>query len=743
MTGNNVTAWNTNTATNLTITGTPTVNATYSGATGTRTFVTSGSTLLSDRVLNFNINAGTDTVSLATTFICTNVNFTGFAGTLANTSIRILGNLTLSTGMTLAAGTSALTFLATSGTQLITSSGKTLDFPVTVNPTNATVQLQDNLTIGSTRTFTLTSGTLDLSSGNRTLSTGIFACSNSNTRSILFGTGNITVTGNAATIFTTATATGFTVTGTPVVNATYSGSTGTRGISFGNAGEANAISVNVTAGTDQVNLVTTGGSFKNIDFTGFSGTMAFSNSINIFGNFTLSTGMTVSSGTQTPGFVATSGTQQITTNGKTIDYNLSVNAPGATVRLQDNLTLGSTRTFQLLAGTLDLSSGNRTLSAGVFSSSNSNTRSIAFGTGQITVTGNNTTVFDIATSTGFTYTGTSKIEFTYAGAVGTRNIRGGEPGTGGTESNSLNYLISAGSDIVAMGTNARQYRDINLTGFSGTFSNAQRTLYGSLTISSGTTVGAGVEVTTFAATSGTHNITSNGKTLDFPIIVNAPGATVQLQDDLVLGSTRTLTLTAGTLNANNQNCTTGLFASSNTNVRTLTMGSGTWTIQGAGTAWDASTSTNLTVNGGTSTITMTSASAKTFAGGNKAYYILNQGGAGALTITGSNTFTTLSNTVQPTTVSFTNGTTQSIANFNLSGTAGNLVTINSTTPSSQFNLVKLTGSKAVVSYLSITDSAASPAGYWFSPTTQGNVDGGNNTGWNFGSAGLVSAFLIF
>lgn len=669
---------------------------------------------------------------------------TAFTLIFTSTGINFYKNVTFFSNL-ISSGTGTIGFRGQGTTQVFTSAGVSLTCNVTVDSVSGTLQLADNLTSTGTA-FTLTSGTLDLSSGNRTLTCVTFSSSNSNTRSISFGTGNITVTGNAATIFTTATATGFTVTGTPVVNATYSGSTGTRGISFGNAGEANAISVNVTAGTDQVNLVTTGGSFKNIDFTGFSGTMAFSNSINIFGNFTLSTGMTVSSGTQTPGFLATSGTQQITTNGKTIDYNLSVNAPGATVRLQDNLTLGSTRTFQLLAGTLDLSSGNRTLSAGLFSSSNSsNTRSIAFGTGQITVTGNNTTVFDIATSTGFTYTGTSKIEFTYAGAVGTRNIRGGEPGTGGTESNSLNYLISAGSDIVAMGTNARQYRDINLTGFSGTFSNAQRTLYGSLTISSGTTVGAGVEVTTFAATSGTQNITSNGKTLDFPIIVNAPGATVQLQDALALGSTRTLTLTAGTLNANNQNCTTGLFASSNTNVRTLTMGSGTWTIQGAGTAWDASTSTNLTVNGGTSTITMTSASAKTFAGGNKAYYILNQGGAGALTITGSNTFTTLSTAVLPTTITFTAGTTQSVGNFNLSGTSGNLVTINSTSSGSQFNLYKISGSKALVSYMLITDSAATPSNIWFSPTSQGNVNGGNNTGWNFNRSGpaLPNGFLLF
>lgn len=67
--------------------------------------------------------------------------------------------------------------------------------------------------------------------------------------------------------------------------------------------------------------------------------------------------MTVGSGTQTPTFAATSGTQQITTNGKTIDYNLTVNAPGATVQCQDALTLGSTKTLTLINGTLQLKAG--------------------------------------------------------------------------------------------------------------------------------------------------------------------------------------------------------------------------------------------------------------------------------------------------------------------------------------------------------------------------------------------------
>jgi hypothetical protein len=84
---------------------------------------------------------------------------------------------------------------------------------------------------------------------------------------------------------------------------------------------------------------------------------------------------------------------------------------------------------------------------------------------------------------------------------------------------------------------------------------------------------------------------------------------------------------------------------------------------------------------------MTYGTAKTFAGGSKVYpYTLNQGGAGALTIQGSNQFANISNTVQPATITFTAGSTTSVQDFTVSGTAGNLVTLNSSSAGTKFNL---------------------------------------------------------
>ena len=366
VTGNSATVIGMNAATGFTYTGTPTFNSTYAGATGTRSirFGSSGGATEAN-VFSLNITAGTDIVNMSSSSYKT-VDYTGFAGSMSVYNINIYGNLTFSSGMTLAASANNFTFLATSGTQQITTNSKTLDFPITQNSPGATVQLQDNLTMGSTRTFTLTAGTLDLN--NLTLSTGIFSSSNSNVRSIAFGTGNITVTNNSATVLT-MNGTNFTYTGTPDINATYAGSTGTRTFSFTTGGtEANALNINITAGSDIVNLPFRS---KNVDFTGFSGSSLNASNRFIFGNLTISAGMTFTSGTGVLTFGATSGTQQITTNNVVIDNPLSFSGVGSTFAFQDALTQGSTRAFTIVNGTVQLKDGV-TSTVGAFATSGTN-----------------------------------------------------------------------------------------------------------------------------------------------------------------------------------------------------------------------------------------------------------------------------------------------------------------------------------------------------------------------------------
>lgn len=341
-----------------TLAGTKVVNSNYAGATGTRTF-----TMLSVTEANaptINVTAGTDIVTSSGNTRYNNLNFTGFAGTWNNVAITLFGSLTVSTGMTVNAGTAVTTFAATSGTQQITTNGKTLDFPITQNGVGGTVQLQDNLTMGSTRIFTLTAGTLALV--DKTLTCNIFSSSNSNVRTIAFGTGNITVTGSGATVFSASTATNLTITGTPVVNLTYSGGTGNRQINGGSAavlGEAQAISFNITAGTDTI-VLGSGNAIKNIDFTGFSGTINASSitSVPIYGDFKLSATCTPSFAVGTTlNFAATSGTKTITCAGTTIGANFLFSGLGGTWEFADALTLASPQTINFTNGTLRLKAG--------------------------------------------------------------------------------------------------------------------------------------------------------------------------------------------------------------------------------------------------------------------------------------------------------------------------------------------------------------------------------------------------
>jgi hypothetical protein len=138
---------------------------------------------------------------------------------------------------------------------------------------------------------------------------------------------------------------------------------------------------------------------------------------------------------------------------------------------------------------------------------------------------------------------------------------------------------------------------------------------------------------------------------------------------------------------------------------------------------------------------MTAATAKTFVGGGSTFNCtLNQGGAGALTITGSNTFSNITNTIQPASILFTAATTSTFTNFNLSGTSGNLITIGSVTAASH-TLSKASGTVSA-DYLSISRSTATGGATW---NATNSTDGGNNSGWIFTAPPSTATgnFLVF
>jgi hypothetical protein len=639
------------------------------------------------------------------------------------TTPTIYGNWTNGAGITLS-GTGTLTFAGRT-TQTIRSEAIAFTQPITIDSPSGSVTLQDALTTGTARTTTLTQGTLGLQS--YTLSTGLFNSSNSNTRTIAFGTGQISCTGTG-TAWTTASVTGLTTTGTQVVNVTSGGSTAIS-VLTGIISEANSISYNFTGGTYALTFLSASSSpARNVDFTGFNGTLGAMSTGVIYGNLKLSSGMTLTASSNALSFSATSGTQQITTNAKTLDFPLTFNGVGGTFQLQDNLTMGSTRTATLTNGTLGLQS--YTLSTGLFSSSNSNTRTIAFGTGQISCTGTGT-VWTTSTVTGLTTTGTQVVNVTSVGSTAITVTTGIL-----SQANSISYNFTGGTyALTFLNSSSQSARNVDFTGYAGTLgATSTGVIYGNLTLSSGMTLTSSGNAMTFGATSGTKTITTNAKSINFPLTFNGVGGTFQLQDSLTMGSTRTGTLTNGTLDLNGFTYTVGTAFTTATGTKNLTFNGGTLVCPAATTtAFNNAVPTDFTTTAGTGvgTISMTAATAKTFVGGGSTYNCaLNQGGAGDLTIIGSNTFSNITNTVQPASILFTAATTSTFTNFNLSGTSGNLITIGSVTAASH-TLSKASGTVSV-SFCSISQSSATGGATWEARTINGNVDGGNNTGWNFG-----------
>jgi hypothetical protein len=461
-----------------------------------------------------------------------------------------------------------------------------------------------------------------------------------------------------------------------------------------------------------------------LDLSTRSNAMTLANSgqiYRIYKNVTLSSAVTMTGGG--PWNFSGQGTTQILdVNTVTFTPPITIDSPSGTLQLAENTTCSSTVT--LTQGTLDLN--NNTLTCNIFNSTNSNTRAIAFGTGKIVVTGGNTgtTIINLSTSTNFTFTGTSLIESNYSGSSGTRIIQ--LMPTGGTESNVLNFSVTAGSDGVRF--DGGRVRTLNFTGFSGTLSGftVVSQIYGNLIYSSGMTVSATAQTLSFLATSGTQQITTNGKTLDFPITQDGVGGTVQLQDNLTMGSTRTYTLTNGTLDIDGKTLTTGAVSTSNSNTRSIDFG--TNGIINCGGAFTATTGTNLTTSGA-GTIKMSSASAKTFAGGGRTYTAaLEQAGAGTLTITGANTFDDITNTnATASQITFPASTTTTVNNFNVNGTAGNLVSLRSSTTGTRYTLLRQNVLNPLfinVDYVDVRDTIGSPDLKWY--VGKNSVNSGNN-----------------
>jgi fibronectin-binding autotransporter adhesin len=697
-----------------------TVNWSYtSGGTGGAPVPNSSDDVIFDQAGTYGITM-TGTATIATLVVSAASSYTFRNGT-SPALIITAGTLNLATGTTWNC-TGALT-LGGSGT-VTTNAVLIRSGTITIN-TAGTITLGSALTTLSTSYFYHTLGTLALA--GYTLTAGYYSSTNANTRSIDFGTnGKIYLIWNVlnSIVLSMGTITNFTWAGT---GGFYLNANIAKSIVIGQSGGGNAYNApNLYVYAGSGTLSTSSSWFNILDFTGFTGSVA-SGSVN-FNTLILPT---TGSFPLTVNFIGTGGTY--TSNSRIITA-LNINsAPNGTLSIGSPLsTNADIPSVTLTQGTLDLNGHD--LSTNTFISSNTNIRSINFGANKITLgVGVGGNVLSMGTATNFTCSGTGG--FTTLSATGSKTHTFGNT-AGGSSSNAPNLNILGGTVPHTLSTGS-YFGILDFTGPTSYNSvNTTAINVNSLILSahpSATTAYRSMSITAV----GTGTINTNNRAIP-AFTVNAPNGVVTLVNDLtILNSTNTagpVILTAGTLDINNYTLNAATFDSTGGTSRALVLGTGILNISGSSFFAPASPELTTPTSG---TINLTSANIKIFTGGSASWPTLNQGGIGTLVIAGSNTFANITNTVQPTSILFTAGTTSTFTNFSLAGTQGNLVTISSSTTIP--HTLTMAMGRANSSYLNISYSNATGGAIWNARSS--STDSGNNSGWIFSDPSTF--FLVF
>lgn len=642
--------------------------------------------------------AGTYTVTMTGALTC--LDFTVSAGTVTfatgtTPSLTVSGSFTLLAGGTWSS-TSSITFNATTTGKTVTTNGVTMGglTVINFNGVGGGWTLGSAITMNATGAgIAVTNGTFDTGNFNVTI-VGSFASSNSNTRTVNFGSSTVTMTGNGGNInFLSSTNLTFNAGTSTVVFSGNSGGLTGGGKTFYNASWT---STTATAGS-----VAGSNTFNNLSITARA-----SAGVN---NFTFATGTTQTiNGT----FTVSGGTA---TN-RTIIQNNTIGSTApilncAAVSLTDVDFISVT-----IGGAASPASGTRVGNGG-------NNSGITFDTPK-------TVYWNLAAGTDWSNTawaatsGGSPAVANFPLAQDTAVFEATGLNSGSTVAVSSAYILGT----VNMSARTANTMALNLT--------TNVLIAGDMICGSGGRPTSTASVLIFMG-GGTQNITSAGSAWSAAILINSAGGTVKLLDAFASSSniSGAITLSLGTFNANGFNVTlsgtAGTFVSTGSGTRTLTIGSGTWSIVAVGgLAWSTA-STGLTVTASTGTIKMTGATAKTFGGSSKSWPTLDQGGAGALTINGSNTFADITNSRNATgaaTIIFLAGTTNTLTAFTATGTVGNVLTIQSTVAGSAATLSKSSGTVSV-DYMSIKDSTATGGASWYAGANSTNVSG--NTGWIF------------
>lgn len=639
-------------------------------------------------------NSGNVTIDTLTC-LARSINCTGYTGTLQHNTTTLLsigdatagaGNIALKfvAGMTYTpTGTSspAIAFVSTSATiQEVDFAGKTSG-NVTFNGAGGYWQYTGGHTTPSAATITLTAGTLDIN--GQTVSWGTFSSSNSNTRSLILGAANITLTGNGNVWFTNTT-TGYTLdAGTSTITAT--------GSSVGFYGGLGKTYYDLVLSGTSYNAILSGGTitFHNVTRTG---TAVKTDSFQVAGTIVV--------------------TNQLTINGNSVSNRMFV--------------------YSSVVGT------PATINAANVSVSNADFQDITgAGAGDWDLSAITGLSGDCGGNTGITFTAaTTQI---YTG--GTDNWSTAAKWTSHVplpQDTAVMSGVTGGTITMDM----PRISNLDMTGASGSPTLANTSVstgivfYGNVIFISAMTFSSNKNIS-FAGR-GNYSITSAGQSMgNGAINFDGYGGTYSLNDAFyTLGNLR---VDYGTFTSNNFNITANTMLHDNTNTRIWNLGTSIITLlTTSGNIINTTATTGLTFNGANCTIVIgaVSASARILVGGGLTYGTLRYtlaGSTGKLTITGSNTFKNIefSDTNNARTLAFTAGTTTIILNkFDVQGLAGQLMVVTSATAAAH-TLQKANG-VVDCDYLNLSYSQAGGGASWYAGAN--STDGGNNTGWLFEDA---------
>ena len=240
----------------------------------------------------------------------------------------------------------------------------------------------------------------------------------------------------------------------------------------------------------------------------------------------------------------------------TIELGSTFNSQGYTITVSGDWT--NNGSF-LQTGAVNFDGTNQTINASSFN------RILATNAGTKTLGGGVTITDDLIIDPGVTfdvspsnYPLTIGDDFTVNGTFTARNgtiTFNGNSGvftTGGTTFYTLNVNKNAGQRLDLVG-DLTLSSDLTITTGELRTATYDLNLSGSLSVVSGAllNVNNALADINFLATSGTHQIETNGSILR-NVVVNAPGATYELTDNLALNTNHSFTLTTGTFDFNQQ-----------------------------------------------------------------------------------------------------------------------------------------------------------------------------------------------